>query len=102
MSTRGDHKYLKAYANPAQLNKVTVLLSIPAFTNHTDLAAMLNVEHAAIHNLSSAEFQFTVKNVNRLEPAELNIDLFEKVYGSDTIKTEKAFKDKVKSDLQNL
>ena len=72
-----------------------------AFTNHTDLAAMLNVEHAAIHNLSSAEFQFTVKNVNRLEPAELNIDLFEKVYGSDTIKTEKAFKDKVKSDAES-
>ena len=28
--------YLKAYAKPAQLNKVTVLLSIPAFTNQTD------------------------------------------------------------------
>ena len=72
-----------------------------AFSNHTDLAAMLNVEHSAINNLSSEEFQFTVKNVNRLEPAELNIDLFEKVYGPGTIKNVKAFKDKIKSEAES-
>ena len=42
-----------------------------AFTNHSDLGAMLNVDHAAIHNLTSEEFQFTVKNINQLTPAEL-------------------------------
>ena len=36
LSTSGDHKYLKAYANPAQLNNVTVLLSIPALWSQTD------------------------------------------------------------------
>ncbi len=72
-----------------------------AFSNHTDLAAMLNVEHSAINNLSSEEFQFTVKNVNRLEPAELNIDLFEKVYGPGTIKNVKSFKDKIKSEAES-
>jgi trigger factor len=46
---------------------------IKSFTNHSDLAAMLNVDHSVIHDLLSEEFQFTVKNVNRLEPAELNI-----------------------------
>jgi trigger factor len=72
-----------------------------AFTNHVDLAAMLNIDRSAIHNLSSVEFQFTVKNINRLEPAELNIDLFDKVYGSGAIKNQKAFKDKVKSDAES-
>ena len=72
-----------------------------AFSNHTDLAAMLNVEHSAINNLSSEEFQFTVKNVNRLEPAELNIDLFEKVYGPGDIKNVKTFKDKIKSEAES-
>ena len=43
-----------------------------ALTNHSDLGAMLNVKHEAIHNLSSEEFQFTVKNINRLTPAELD------------------------------
>ena len=36
LSIIGDHKYLKAYAKPAQLKSVTVLLSIPAFTSQTD------------------------------------------------------------------
>ena len=56
------------------------MYKMKAFTNHTDLGAMLNIDHAAIHNLTSEEFQFTVKNVNRLEPAELNTELFDKVY----------------------
>ena len=36
LSTKGDHKNLNAYANPAQLKSVTVLLSIPALVNQTD------------------------------------------------------------------
>jgi hypothetical protein len=42
LSIIGDHRYLNAYANPAQLNKVTVLLSIPAFINHTDKVEKTN------------------------------------------------------------
>ena len=71
-----------------------------AFTNHSDLGAMLNVDHTAIHNLTSEEFQFTVKNVNRLELAELNVELFDKVYGPGAIKDEKEFKAKVKSEAE--
>jgi len=70
------------------------------FTNHVDLGAMLNVDRTAINNLISEEFQFTVKNINRLEPAELNIDLFDKVYDSGSIKNEKDFKAKVKVETE--
>ena len=72
-----------------------------AFTNHVDLAAMLNVDSSAIINLTSEEFQFTVKNINRLEPAELNIDLFDKVYDAGSIKNEKEFKAKIKVEAEN-
>ena len=48
---------------------------LKAFTNHADLAAMLNVEQVALNSLVSEEFKFTVKNINRLEPASLDIDL---------------------------
>jgi len=71
-----------------------------SFTNHADLAAMLNVDHPAIHNLTSEDFQFTVKNVNRLEPAELNIELFDKVYGPGSVENEKGFKAKVKAETE--
>ena len=36
LSIIGDQRYLKAYAKPAQLKRVIVLLSIPALDNQTD------------------------------------------------------------------
>jgi trigger factor len=71
-----------------------------AFTNHTDLGAMLNVDHTAIQNLVSDTFQFTVKNINRLAPAELNTELFDKVYAAGTVHNEKEFKAKVKGEAE--
>jgi trigger factor len=73
---------------------------IKAFANHSDLGAMLNVKHEAIHNLSSEEFQFTVKNINRLTQAELDVKLFDKVYGQGTIKTLKEFRAKIKEEAE--
>ena len=71
-----------------------------AFTNHSDLCSMLNVSHDAIHNLTSEEFQFTVKNINQLAPAELNTELFDKVYGEGTVKDVKEFKAKVQAEAE--
>jgi trigger factor len=73
---------------------------IKAFTNHADLSAMLGITHDELHDLTSEEFQFKVKNISNLEPAELNVDLFEKVYGKDTIKTEEEFKAKIKEEAE--
>ena len=71
-----------------------------AFTNHSDLGSMLNVSHEAIHNLSSEEFQFTVKNINRLTPAKLDKELFDKVYGEGNVKTTKVFRAKIKEEAE--
>ena len=71
-----------------------------AFSNRSDLAAMLAIDHKSLNNLQSEEFQFTVKNVNRVNPAKLNTDLFDKVYGSGNIKNQKEFKAKVKSEAE--
>ena len=71
-----------------------------AFTNHADLGSMLNVSHDALHNLTSEEFQFTVKNINQLAPAELTTELFDKVYGEGTVKDVKEFKAKVQAEAE--
>ena len=94
-----DKKIKKQFVGVKTDDLITVNV-MKAFTNHSDLGAMLNVDHAAIHNLTSEEFQFTVKNVNRLDPAELNVELFDKVYGPGAIKDEKEFKAKVKSEAE--
>ena len=71
-----------------------------AFTNHSDLGAMLSVSHDAIHNLTSEEFQFTIKNINRLAPADLNVELFDKVYGEGTVKDVKEFRAKIQAEAE--
>jgi len=71
-----------------------------AFTNHSDLGAMLSVSHDAIHNLTSEEFQFTIKNINRLAPADLNVELFDKVYGEGTVKDVKEFREKIQAEAE--
>jgi len=71
-----------------------------AFTNHADLSAMLNITHEQLHDLNSEEFQFTVKTISNLIPAELNEELFEKVYGEDSVKTEKEFKSRIKEEAE--
>ncbi|MGY8987935.1 MAG: trigger factor [Flavobacteriales bacterium] len=71
-----------------------------AFTNNADLSAMLGITHDELHDLTSEEFLFIVKNISNLEPAELNVELFEKVYGKDTIKTEEEFKAKIKEEAE--
>ena len=48
----------------------------------------------------SGEVILTVKNINRVEPAELNQDLFDKVFGKNQVKSEKEFMDKVKTTVQ--
>ncbi|MBK6963260.1 MAG: trigger factor [Bacteroidales bacterium] len=65
--------------------------------NATDVAAMLGItkEHAEI---LESEFNFTVTTVNRMIPAEVNAELFEKVYPGVEIADEAAMIEQIKKD----
>ncbi|MFT6717373.1 MAG: trigger factor [Flavobacteriales bacterium] len=64
-----------------------------------DLAAMLNVKKDALVNLSS-QFNFNIKEIKRLASAELNEELFAKLFGNDTVKTAEEFEAKIREDLE--
>ena len=70
------------------------------FTNKADLAAMLKVSQGELEKLESNQFQFKVIRINRLAPAELNKDLFDKVYAEKNIKSLKDFKAKIKEEAE--
>jgi len=70
------------------------------FTNKADLAAMLKVSQGELENLESNQFQFKVIRINRLAPAELNKDLFDKVYPEKNVKSLKDFKAKIKEEVE--
>ncbi len=47
----------------------------------------------------TANLQLTVRNIARMEDAELNQELFDKLYGAGNITTLDAFKEKIKGEL---
>jgi len=94
-----DKKIKKQFIGVKEGDSFTVNV-MKAFSNHTDLSSMLNITHEQLHDLSSEDFQFTVKNVSRIKPSEMNQELFEKVYGKDSIKTEKEFKVRIKDEAE--
>ncbi len=65
---------------------------------HDDLARMLGVTHDDVHDLKT-NFKFIVREVKRMEPAEINQEFFDKLFGAGNITDEQAFRDKITEDL---
>ena len=71
-----------------------------AYANDHEVAHLLKIKHEEIEGLNS-EFNFTVTKINTFIPAEVNEDLFKKVYGEETeVKTLEDFKQRIKEELQ--
>ncbi len=69
-----------------------------AFMDSAELAKLLETsadEAAAM----SGSYKFTLKNVNRTEPAELNQEFFDKLFGKDVVKDEADFRERVKTEV---
>ena len=64
-----------------------------------ELAKELNFSKEEIEHLHHNEIEVKVKDFFGLNLAELNEELFNKVYGEGTIKTEEELKEKVKTEL---
>jgi trigger factor len=69
--------------------------------NAKDLAAKLGIEQHQAEGLTN-KFRFTVKSINRLIPAELNAELFEKIYGPGVVNTPGEFRAKIAEELAGM
>ena len=94
-----DKKFQKQFIK-IKANDILKLNVKEVFTNKADLAAMLKVSQGELENLESNQFQFKVIRINRLAPAELNKDLFDKVYPEKNVKSLKDFKAKIKEEAE--
>lgn len=66
-----------------------------------DTAAMLGIKPEQLNAISN-KFQITVNEIKRIELAELNEELFDKLFGAGVVKTEKELKERVADDLKNM
>ncbi|UEG51788.1 trigger factor [Mucilaginibacter daejeonensis] len=73
-----------------------------AFNNDAaKVAGLLKIDEAEAVDLKS-NFQLTVKNVNRLEEADLDQAFFDKILGEGTVTTEEEFRAKITEELENM
>lgn len=66
--------------------------------HETDQAAALGVDVTLLKGIIS-KFRYTVEKINKVIPADINQELFDKVYGPNTIKSEDEFRGKVEEEL---
>jgi trigger factor len=94
-------KKLKNEFIGSEKGAVIVLDPKKSFENDTDAAAMLNIDKEAYAALN-AKFSFTIDNISRMEPAELNVELYDKIYGEGVVKNEKEFREKITAESENM
>lgn len=70
------------------------------WSNQTDLSHALAISKEEAENLKG-NFKFTVFNISRMGKAEMNEELFKKVYGEE-VKTEEEFKNKIREELSSM
>jgi len=92
----------QALASLIGLNKGNHLVVDPhdLSSNATDLAGMLGVTTSQAESMSS-NFRFTITNISRVQPAELNEELYNKVYG-DSVNSIEEFRAKIKGEMSNM
>ncbi len=66
-----------------------------------DLASMLGIKEEDLGTISN-EFKFTVNEIKQMVMAELNEELFSKLYPNGEVKSEEELKTKVAEDLSNM
>lgn len=65
------------------------------------IAKLLNISEEDALDLKS-KFQVTIKNINRLEEADLNQEFFDKLFGKDVVKTEEEFRAKITEEIESM
>ena len=94
-----DKKVKKKFIGLKSGDQLTLNV-MSVFLNHSDLSAMLKITHDQLHALTSDSFEFTVKQINRLSPAEFNKELFDKVYSDGSVTNIKEFQQKVTEEAE--
>ncbi|MCL2651528.1 MAG: trigger factor [Candidatus Azobacteroides sp.] len=90
----------KAKFVEAKLNSVIIFNPYKAYEGaHAELTSLLRIPKNMVEDYKETNFSFEIKEITRYVEAELNQDLFDKVFEEEGVKTEEEFKAKVKEML---
>ena len=100
--TLEDIKAKKAVSalKEATSGTVVTLLGKGLFSDEAKAKQLLAVDDDQLKAISTAELTVEIKEINERIPAELNQELFDKLYAPGTVTSEADLKDKIKDGLQ--
>lgn len=95
-----DEEIKKEFYSKSKGDEIIVDLNKIYDNNANLIAGLLKISKEKAEKIKG-NFKFIIFDILRFTPAEINEDLFKKVYGEDTdIKTEDQFKAKIKEELE--
>lgn len=77
------------------------ILNTTDFKDDFRLSGVLGVDAEQLE-ASTGSFQIELKELTKIEPAELNQELFDKVFGEGTINSEEEFRQRIKEDAEKV
>ncbi len=70
-----------------------------AFPSDAELTSMLKIEKEQVNEVTG-EFQVTIKSISKYEKAEINQELWDKLYGEGQVKTKEEFTQKIDEEIR--
>lgn len=96
-----DKKILKSLIGLKKDDVVELDVQKAFDKNEVIIAKLLNISEEDAKDLQS-KFQVTVKNVNRLEEADLNQEFFDKIFGEGVVTDEAGFTAKITEEIESM
>ena len=101
MGTNLKTKKAQGELTKLSAGSILVLDAKKTFGKGYNVAGLLGVTDAHLE-ASTGSFEFKLNNISRMEPAELNQDFFDKVYGEGAVTSEAEMRAKMKEEAERM
>ncbi len=89
----------KALFNGAKLGDIITLNISKAFESEAEIASLLKVERDRVKDIKS-DFSYQITDIQRYKKHPVDQELFDSLFGKDTVKSEKEFREKIAEGLK--
>lgn len=92
-----DKKIKKQFIGRAEKDSIDFDLR-KAFPNDNEIAGLLKKQKEEVGKVEG-DFRFTINEISRFRPAEINQELFNKIYGENIIHSEEEFLNRINEEI---
>lgn len=89
----------KALFNGAKLGDIITINPSEAYESEAEIASLLKVERDRVKDFKG-NFSYQITDIQRYKKHPVDQELFEQMFGKDTVKDEKAFREKIAEGLK--